>query len=122
MALSDIWNELKNWAGVEFAKAEASVEGFINTELPVLEADVENALLKYGPMVMADLVAALSGGLASGEAIGTAAASLIMLAEKQGEQVLQETARTAGGQLVAAAQVKLGELLGAQPAGAAAQS
>lgn len=110
MSIADQWNTLKSWAAKELNSIEGGVEKFLETEIPVLEHDVERALKTFGESVMGLVVAKLTSGLSAHETVSEAANSIIQQAEKIGLAILNATAREAGAQLVAAARAQLGAM------------
>lgn len=90
------------WQGVV-----GGVEQFFVTEIPVLEADVAEAIKLFGEAVLGDVITALTQVATQGSAVSQVVTSLVQTAEKQGIALAINTAQVAASQLVTQAQTKL---------------
>lgn len=100
--------KLKNDVVAEWNKVEGGVEQWFVTEIPVLEADVAEALSMFGAAVLGDVVTALTQVKTQGSPVSQVVTSLVQTAEAQGKTIAQNLATVVANQLVTQAQTTLG--------------
>lgn len=113
MSIQSELAQLEGAFEAEWKKVEGGIEQFAETEVPILEADVEGAIAKWGADTIGLVVRKLASGLSPHETVSEAADSIIQAAEKDGVTILNSTARAAGSQIVVAGQTKLASMLAA---------
>jgi len=114
--LADAWTNLLAWADAKWTAFEGDVSSFVNTEVPILEADVVALLNAFGEDLIGDAVTALGTGSTPGATASSIVTSLVQKVEAQGAAIVISTAQTAASQIVTAAQAKLGTLVGSTTA------